>query len=454
MDVLHVIHQFAPETRGGSESYVLDVARAQRLRGLTVGVLTGSMAAWPQVGVETLEVEGLPVWRLHRDDFFFDHHAKLWHAGVDEAYGRLLRELRPKLVHVHHWVRLSCHLVQQAEALGIPTVVTLHDQYTSCPRAFRMRPDDPACSRVLGGASCGPCVPKYGHETEGELALGVELFAASLRAELSAARAVLVGVDTTADLLSRFSSVPRARYTTLPLGYRPRWPGLPRLAAPAPGEPMRLAYWGGVGRHKGLGVLVDAVRMLQDDATLRGRFALHVLGGFESAEFEAELRERAAGLPVTFHGPFTPAQLRAAAPHVGVFPSTCMETWGIVLDECAELGLPAVVSNLGALPGRVEPRGANAWGLVSEGGNASSLAHQLRRIVSEPGLWERLQQAVPAATFVLDQHVEALQGIYHRANLAGPMGFAPPVPLAERLRFLRVQQDSAHTKLLPPGGPR
>ncbi len=32
--------------------------------------------------------------------------------------------------------------------------------------------------------------------------------------------------------------------------------------------------------------------------------------------------------------------------------------------------------------------------------------------------------------------------------------FAPPVPLAERLRFLRVQQDSAHTRLLPPGGPR
>ncbi|MEY4674792.1 MAG: hypothetical protein RL148_2576, partial [Planctomycetota bacterium] len=70
------------------------------------------------------------------------------------------------------------------------------------------------------------------------------------------------------------------------------------------------------------------------------------------------------------------------------------------------------------------------------------------------GLWDRLQQAVPAAGFGLDQHVEALQGVYHRANLAGPMGFAQPVPLAERLRFLRVQQDSAHTKLLPPGGPR
>ena len=70
MDVLHVIHQFAPETRGGSESYVLDVAQRQRTQGLDVHVLTGSMQARDAIVVEDHAVDGLPVHRLHRDDLY------------------------------------------------------------------------------------------------------------------------------------------------------------------------------------------------------------------------------------------------------------------------------------------------------------------------------------------------------------------------------------------------
>ncbi len=40
MDVLHIIHQFPPESRGGSESYLFDVAQRQRARGLDVAVLS------------------------------------------------------------------------------------------------------------------------------------------------------------------------------------------------------------------------------------------------------------------------------------------------------------------------------------------------------------------------------------------------------------------------------
>src|SRR2546421_627180 len=106
MDVLHVVHQFAPETRGGSESYVRDVVLGQ----------------------------------------------------------------------------------------GIPAVVTLHDFYSSCPRAFRMRKGDAACRRPLSVQSCIDCVPRFGHEPREELAAGIELFADSYRSELLLASAVLVAV--------------------------------------------------------------------------------------------------------------------------------------------------------------------------------------------------------------------------------------------------------------------
>ncbi len=447
MDVLHVIHQFPPESRGGSESYAFDLAQRQRARGADVAVLTGTMHAAEQVQLVADMVEGLPVHRLHRDDLFFDHHVKMWHPGVEARFEQFLREHRPALVHVHHWVRLTCNLVEICERVGVPAVVTLHDYYTSCPRAFRRRADDAACRRELSPESCRACVPKYGYEPPHELDDGVALYRDSYRAELSMARAVLVTVGSTADLLSRTTGVARERYRTLPLGYRPRFSGLPPLPAPAPDAPVRFAFWGGVGRHKGVDVLIRAMRTLH--AQRSGRAELHVLGGFESEAFEAELRPLAEGLPVTFHGAFEPSALRAVAPHVGVFPSTCIETFGIVLDECFELGLPCITSDLGALPER-----AGDAGLHVAAGDDAALAAAMTRLLDEPGLWAALAAERPAPPPGLDAHVDALDAIYDEARQAPPP--APQfgaVATSRRLAFLLKQRDSAMSKLIPPGGP-
>lgn len=447
MDLLHVIHQFPPESCGGSESYVFDIAQRQRQQGLDVQVLSGSKHWQPQVAVEHGEVEGLPVHRLHRNDLYFDHHAKMWHPEVEATVEELLQRWRPKLVHVHHWVRLTCNLVEICARLGIPAVVTLHDYYTSCPRAFRRRADDEACRRELSAASCATCVPKHGYESPSELATGVELFRDHYRAELSLARAVLVAVGSTAALLAASTGVPRDRYTVLPLGYRPRWPGLGPLPAPLPGTPWRFAFWGGVGRHKGVEVLVRAFRHLQ--ATRPGAAELHVLGGAESDAFGAELRALAAGLPVTLHGPFDATQLRAAAPHVGVFPSTCLETFGLVLDECFELGLPCITSDLGALPER-----AGSAGLSVRAGDEAALASALQRFVDEPRLWHELRSRLPGPSPDLDHHVAALQRVYERARSSpAPAPFAEAVTARRRVAFLLQQRESALGRAARQGGP-
>lgn len=447
MDVLHVIHQFPPESCGGSESYVHDVAQRQRARGQQVAVLSGSKHWKSEVTVESGDVDGLPVHRLHRNDLYFDHHAKMWHPEVEATVERLLRQWRPRLVHVHHWVRLTCNLVEICDRLGIPAVVTLHDYYTSCPRAFRRRPDDEACRRDLSAANCATCAPKHGYEPAAELAAGIELYRDHYRAELALARAVLVAVGSTAELLAATTGVPRQRYEVLPLGYRPRWPGQGPLPGPAAGEPWRFAFWGGVGRHKGVDGLVRAFRQLV--AERPGCAVLHVLGGAESDGFASELRALAAGLPVVFHGAFDAEQLRAAAPHVGVFPSTCIETFGLVLDECFELGLPCITSDLGALPER-----SGGAGLRVRAGDDAALAAAMQRFVDEPGLWAHLRQRVPPPSPGLDAHVDALLGVYDRVR-AGPRPepFEGPVDAHRRILFLQQQRESAMTRAVRPGGP-
>lgn len=450
MDVLHVIHQFPPESRGGSESYACDVAQRQRARGMRVEVLTGTKHAAENVTLVADQLDGLPVHRMHRNDLFFDHHVKMWHPEVEARFEQFLRERKPALVHVHHWVRLTCNLIEVCERVGVPAVVTLHDYYTSCPRAFRRRQGDEACRRVLSTASCADCVPRYGYEPPHEIADGIELFADTFRAELSLARAVLVAVGSTADLLAETTGVARDRYRTLPLGYSRRFDSTSTLAGPSAreGGPVRFAFWGGIGRHKGVDVLLNAFRLVR--GTHGDRAELHVLGGFESDAFESELRELARELPVTFHGAFDAAQLHAVAPHVGVFPSTCIETFGLVLDECFELGLPCITSDLGALPER-----AGDAGLVARSGDAQQLADAMRRLLDEPSLWQQLRDRIPPPSPSLDEHVDALLAIYDEARDAPRREpqFAP-VPTMRRLRFLMKQRDSAMSQLIPPGGPR
>jgi glycosyltransferase involved in cell wall biosynthesis len=448
IDVLHVIHQFPPESQGGSELYAHDIACRQLAAGQRVEVFSGTKHWRERVEWTHDEVDGIPVHRLHRNDIWFDHHAKMWHPEVEQQFRDFLLQRRPAVVHVHHWVRLTCNLVELCWRHGIPAVVTLHDYYTSCPRAFRRRAGDEACRRVLSAASCGSCVPRYGYEPPSEIDAGIELFADHYRAELSLAAAVLVAVGSTADLLAQTTGVPRDRYQVLPLAYQARFQGMAPLAAPQPAAPLRFCFWGGVGRHKGVDLLVRALRRLV--AERPGRAELHVLGGFESPEFETELRALAAGLPVVFHGPFDAAKLHATAPHVGVFPSTCIETYGLVLDECHELQLPCIVSDLGALPER-----AGGAGLRVRAGDEAALAAALQRFVDEPGLWAALRGKLPPTPPGRQAHAKELQAIYDRARQQPRRTpFVPPVPLERRLRFLQQQRESAMQQLVPPGGPR
>jgi len=254
-----------------------------------------------------------------------------------------------------------------------------------------------------------------------------------------------VAVPAIADILARLTPMPRDRYRTLTLGYEPRFASLGKLRGPADGERFRFAYWGGVGRHKGVHVLLQAMARVHATGL---PCELHVLGGFESEAYEHELRALAQGLPVTFHGRFTAEQLHAVRPHCGVFPSMCIETFGFVLDECFELGLPCVTSDIGALAAR-----SLGAGLQATAGDPESLASAMVRIASDLDLYRRLQSSLPSRSPTMLEHSRQIAAIYEDVRTtAAPAPCAPPVAVEERLRFLIHQRDSALSHLLPKHG--
>jgi glycosyltransferase involved in cell wall biosynthesis len=93
---------------------------------------------------------------------------------------------------------------------------------------------------------------------------------------------------------------------------------------------------------KGLDVLIDAVPNVLARRP-ETRFAL-----FGSGMLEAELRARAAGLPVTFPG-FVPAAEALGQLRVFVLPSR-MENSPLALLEALAAGIPAVATRVGGVP--------------------------------------------------------------------------------------------------------
>lgn len=442
MKVLHVTNSYYPESPGGIEVYLEMCMAAQQAAGLEVCLLAGSPHLALECGLTEDEYHGVRVLRLQREDWFHDHYARSYHAGASRLIRELFTREQPDIVHVHQWIRLSSDIVAIAYSLGIATVVTLHDVYTSCPRAFRVHRDQQPCFRELSATSCRECVPRFGLEPPAELDAGIELFRDQYRSELEMADRVLVAMRVTADLLSATTGLPRERYQPHDLPYRPRFGEVQQPAS----DPLRFGYWGSLTQHKGPQVLLAAMRQVVGQTSLP--VELHLFGPVAPEEFGEDLRRLAEGLPVTFHGAFEADALAAAGLHVGVFPVLCFEAFGLGLAECFELGLPAIVSDIGALAERV-----GEAGLRVPPGDVDALAKAMRTLAEDGDRRAALAGRIPSSSPTPPAHVEELIRIY-RAVRDEPRRDPSPIPPERRAGFLGMQRESLAAALRDAGGQR
>ena len=139
--------------------------------------------------------------------------------------------------------------------------------------------------------------------------------------------------------------------------------------------------------------------------------------------------------------------------HAAVFPSRCIETYGLVLDEAFELGVPVVVPAIGALDER-----AGDAGQRFELNDPGSLACALGALVEDPALYQRLLEAVPRSLPSFDGHVESVLALYAEP-MNPPLAAHQPISVEERLRHQLQRAQPLFQKLLEKGegepyGPR
>jgi glycosyltransferase involved in cell wall biosynthesis len=325
---------------------------------------------------------------------------------------RLLREIRPDVIHFHNLSLIGGPGLLAMPAPGAVKLMTTHEHWLVCPLSVLWKQDREVCET----SDCSRCCLQAGRPPQWWRRTG--LMDRSLR-HLDAL--ICPSRSTQREHARRGIRVPT---TLLPYFLPHDYTGLPAVAAPDHPRPY-VAAAGRLEKIKGFQDAIEAMRHLPE-------LDLRIAG---TGRYEADLREQAKDLPnVHFEGRLDAAHVAALfrGARAVVVPSLVFETFGYVVLEAFAEGTPVVVRDLGALPELVDESQGGLVFLSREG-----LIDTLRRLTTDDDLRRRLG----------DNGHRARHGIWSEAeHLARYFSL-----IDEHRRSQRVRLDRAHPPKAPLG---
>lgn len=421
MRIALVAHGLPPAERTGVETHVAALARLLGRAGHRVSVLAPRRAQRAHhLALAEEQREGHRVHWLELVRAPARGAETLDPPGAAEVVGAWLDRERPDVVHVHHVAKLGLGAIEETVRRGVPTVVTAHDYWPVCHRLVLLRPDLTRCETVGDAELCARCDRATalldGLEGLGDWQAGVapEDLAPAARSALEAIldgaegppaadveerarldarrRDVLASADVvlcpTRHLARRLAEggLPPERLVVRP--YAIETAELARLAPPTVdgSRPLRVGYLGGLAKHKGVGVLLEAL------ARTAAPVELFVWGATSDAEHARRLRRLALQAGAAWRGPYDAGELPRVLSEVDAVavPSTWVENAPFVIREAFAARRPVLASRTPALEESVRD---GVDGLLVEAGDADAWARALERL-ADPATHARLVAGV------------------------------------------------------------
>lgn len=356
----------------------------------------------------------------------------LLHEELERAFYTILRRYGVDLVHFQHCLNHTPSLVFVAKALGIPTVLSLHDYYPICHEFNLVGHHGVYCEPDrISPSQCDVCLgQKY------RLHSGSQARRRSFWNEtLASVDAVLSNTEGVLALFARiYPAIAHHRQcAVLPVPVADCV--TPRVAGASPlSLPLKVAVFGNFSVSKGGDILLRCL------AHLAGApIEFHVLGRIDPVYYE--FLRGLAGECLFLHGAYNGANLADLIGdcHVSLHVSVWPETYCLTLAEAWRLHLVPIVTDIGALGERVR-HGVN--GFVIPCRNEGALIDLLLQLAHEPASLERLRARIVQGQeelYVTEQdHLAALTALYARllpSPSAGPgqeSGLVPIEPLSAR----------------------
>jgi len=435
--ILHVIHDFLPRHRAGSEIYADTLAHALVERGHEVHILCAEYDPQrPHLSLNWRWHEGLPITEITNNWIFPRFEESYCSNAINEQLEHVLKAVAPDILHIHNLLNLSFDLPQIAKRLGIPSVATLHEYVLLCPSGGQRvhlseeyvctEIDFDRCTRCftqshfysqmafahLGGGQPGfisrlaaiakniaPALfTKIGRATTARLP-GVPITVHDIEKRMQAANEVFDAIElfvapspSLSEEFRRFGmpedKIEVSDYGFETLNHAEKVPSTDRL---------RIGFVGTLVWHKGAHILVEAVRRLPAESV-----EVLIFGNLETFPgYVHDLRASAEGLPIHFMGGFdgeNAAEVYAQM-DVLVIASLWPENSPLVIHEAFMAGLPVIGSNMGGTRDLIDD---GRSGLLYDAFSPDSLSSCLQRLLDEEQLLENFRAHLPPVKSITD----------------------------------------------------
>jgi len=368
-----LLAQFYPPIVGGEERHVRNLAAALSERGheVTVGTLwfPGAQQTEWDGKVRVVRLRGT----LQRAGALFSdserrHAPPFPDPELVQQLARLMRSVRPAIVHAHNWI-VNAYLPLRP-FFAAPLLQTLHDYGLVCAKKNRMTEGRPCAGPAIG--RCLPCAADHYGAMKGMVtALAARGAAAAGRRLVDRYLAVSRAVAEGNDLAGIAQVVPNFVPDSIGEAVEAH-----PLTAELPATPF-LLFVGDLNHQKGVPTLLEAYRRLRDAPPL-------VLIGRRFPEIAEPLPPGVRLLSKWPHAAVLGAWQRCL---FGLAPSTWPEPCATVVMEGMAFGKPMIVTDTGGMPDIVEDGGS---GLLVSPGDPAELAAAMQRLVDDAALRQRL----------------------------------------------------------------
>ncbi len=328
---------------------------------------------------------------------------------LPEAQTNLLLDLRPDIVHFHHYINVGVEafaIVKRALP-NAKVVVTLHEYLAICNHHGQMvtNPHRNLCYE----ANPQRCIECFQHLDESDFFLRkryIEHFFGFADyfvspSQFLADRYIAWGMaEDRISVIENLVNAPLSRGPIRPIGT---------------GGTLRAGFFGQLSFLKGANVLFDAADLL--DKEERFDIGLEIFGDYRSqpAEFQKELQERMENLGqnVTLHGPYDQSRVDMLMQSVDlvIVPSVWWENSPLVIQEARRNGRPVISSDIGGMAEKVRD---GIDGFHFHVGSAMALAMLLKKIADNRTLLTDVAatiRKVQTAEAIVDAHLSLYESL-------------------------------------------
>lgn len=368
-----MLTQFYPPYIGGEERHVRNLSLRLKERGHAVAVATLGNTELP----EYAEEDGVRVYRMHgsmqRFAGLFSESSRR-HAPpfpdpeLTLALRKIVQQERPEIVHAHNWL-VHSYLPLKAMSAA-PLVLTVHDHSIVCPKKKLIYGEN-LCSGPEA-RKCAGCAGRHYGPLKGFSVLGMHR--ATTAFELPMIDLFVPVSRATGEDNKLFNG-------KLPVEVIPNF--VPddignvdaqphELLAQLPDEPF-IMFAGAFGRYKGLDVLIDAYRTLQNAVPL-------VIIGYYTPEYPIRTKDFPPNVYVLRDWPHNAVMQAWQRCLFGVVPSTWSEPCPTVAMEAMACGRALIGTSLGGITDLIDD---GVTGLLVPPDNVQALAQAMRMLMDD-----------------------------------------------------------------------